>query len=83
MGYEKTRDGSYVCNCFISKRSGEMSEQLFTLTEKSITATLNGYAIVPIEDYARLVELARPQNAKLRPIKFSKEKIDIADKELC
>ncbi len=53
----KTKDGSYVHNCIIKRRLDDVSDCLFEVIpdgSKMITK-LNGYAIVPREEYEHLV----------------------------
>jgi hypothetical protein len=53
--YKKTNDGSYVHNCYIVRRDDDNGQYLFGQTDdKKITAFLNGYAIIPLEEYAQL-----------------------------
>ena len=82
--YEKGKDGSHLCNCYLYSRKNELAQVLFEMNNEtqSISAFLNGYAIVPIEDYADLVEAASVSNAELKPITFSMENINTAYKEL-
>jgi len=80
--YEKGIDGSHIHNCCIMRRDGDLSEHLFRNDGSVITAFLNGYAIIPIDLYARLVEMASPSNAKLRPVIFSMQDIEAANKDL-
>ena len=83
MKYKKCRDGSYVTNCYILRREADSSNYLFYAKEDmSITAHLNGYAIIPMEKYAELVELARLADDKITAIQFSMEAINEADKDL-
>ena len=82
MKYEKGKDGSHLHNCYIERRDGDLSEQLFRNDGGVITAFLNGYAIIPIDRYACLVEMASPGDARLRPVVFSHEDIEAANKDL-
>jgi len=52
--YEKCSDGSYLHNCYISPREEDKEKALFSQGRESITAHLNGYAVIPMEEYARL-----------------------------
>ncbi len=55
MEYKKLNDGSYVCNCYIGRREDESADALFKQNgDESIAAFLNGYAIIPLEEYAAL-----------------------------
>ena len=81
MKYNKGTDGSYLHNCCIIRRNGDPSNVLFH-SNKTISAFLNGYAIIPMEKYARLVEIAMPSDIRLKSVVFSKEQIKEADREL-
>ena len=55
--YQKLEDGSYVVNCFIKPRYkyNKNATALFSRDgDKTIRAHLNGYAIVPVEEYLEL-----------------------------
>jgi len=80
--YQKGVDGSHIHNCYVMRREGDLSRQIFRNDEGIITAFLNGYAIIPIGHYARLVELASPNDARLKPIPYSMQNIKDADKDL-
>jgi hypothetical protein len=57
----KTKDGSYIHNCFIKRRLDDISDALFTIADdgsKMITK-LYGYAIVPKEEYLHLISSAQ------------------------
>ena len=49
----------YVHNCYLVMRDGERSpygeQHMFVQDEKGIKATLNGYAIIPVEQYEELI----------------------------
>lgn len=51
--YKKTKDGSYIHNCVIAPRA-DRKEPLFWQSDETISCRLNGYAIIPIEEYERL-----------------------------
>jgi len=80
--YEKGKDGSYFHNNLLKRRDGEKAPQLFSNNDETISAFLNGYAIIPIEEYARLVEMASPSDARLKPVIFSMKDIKEANKQL-
>lgn len=82
MKYEKGKDGSHLHNCFVSRRNGDLSDQLFNQDDGTVTAFLNGYAVIPIEDYSQLVKMASPQDATLRPVPFSMALIRAANKDI-
>jgi len=49
-------DYSFVYNCHIKKRSDDASLYLFKQLENGhIIAALNGYAIIPLEEYNELI----------------------------
>ena len=56
MEFQKMKDGSYVHNCYIAPRSGEKAFVLFGYEPVGggITAFLNGYAVIPLEEYKKL-----------------------------
>ena len=62
MKYKACKDGSYVCNCFVKRREDSPSEFMFnqTVGAGSITAHLNGYAIIPLEEYYELTDRELP-----------------------
>tara|TARA_R110002074_G_scaffold199659_1_gene367467 strand:+ start:3062 stop:3286 length:225 start_codon:yes stop_codon:yes gene_type:complete len=72
MKYNKCKDGGFVHNCHIIVREYDKSAHIFKqLGNDSLTACLNGYAIIPMEEYA-----------KLTGCDFNVKAIDEADKEL-
>lgn len=56
MEYKKAKDGSYFHNNIVVGRKGDPSEMRFYSKPggESVVAFLNGYAIIPIEEYCRL-----------------------------
>ena len=55
MKYNKCKDGGFVHNCLTVRREGDKSAHMFKqLGDDSLTACLNGYAIIPMEEYAKL-----------------------------
>lgn len=53
--YKKCEDGSYLYNCALVRRDSDPVDLLFHQDgDKSMTARLNGYAIIPLEEYVRL-----------------------------
>lgn len=50
----KNKDGSYLRNCYVSRRKCDQTYTLFTETDESVTTSLNGYAIIPLTEYADL-----------------------------
>ena len=73
MKYKKSENGSFIHNCLIARRKEEPEATLFEQLNKSgdMLASLNGYAIIPLEEYA-----------KLTGIEYDKEAIIQADKDL-
>uniref|UniRef100_A0A6M3LEU0 Uncharacterized protein n=1 Tax=viral metagenome TaxID=1070528 RepID=A0A6M3LEU0_9ZZZZ len=53
MKYEAGKNGSYLHNCVIVRRENDPVEMLFR-NDDNITAFLNGYAIIPLEEYYKL-----------------------------
>jgi len=84
MKYEKQKDGTYLHNCYVWRREDDSTTIFDNVGSRDdvIIARLNGYAIVPIEEYARLVEMASPSDARLKPVIFSMEDIKEADEQL-
>jgi hypothetical protein len=53
--FKKLADGSYVHNCYLEGRDSDPAEFMFKQNaDDSISAFLNGYAIIPIETYEEL-----------------------------
>ena len=50
IAYTKTESGSYLHNCYVKHRAGDLSTTLFSDNNKRTQFCLNGYAIVPLED---------------------------------
>lgn len=48
------KDGSHLHNCVIQIREDSKASWLFDGTGETVTCFLNGYAIIPLEEYARL-----------------------------
>ena len=71
MKYNKCKDGGFVHNCLIVRREGDTSPHMFSQNSERCTPTLNGYAIIPMEDYAKLTGRA-----------FDAKAIADADKDL-
>jgi len=66
MKYEKLKDGGFVHNCHLIPRGDEKADYLFYQDgDKSITAFLNGYAIIPLEDYFKLTSGSDMYNSLL------------------
>ena len=73
--YKKHKDGSYVHNCYIERRIDDMSKYMFYQSnDEYISAFLNGYAIIPLEKYYKLIDKEFPDQ--------DKENIIEADKQL-
>jgi len=62
----ETQDGSYVKNCIIKLRIDEKATALFSSDKDAskIITKLDGYAIVPREEYESLIRL---QEVAVRP----------------
>lgn len=73
--YGKNKDGSYVHNCIINRRENEKAPRLFSknIEDEGIVTQLNGYAIIPIEEYFELTGNIYDEIL---------ENIDLANKEL-
>lgn len=56
MSYNKSANGSYLHNCYVKRRDSDPAPSLFTSDDGTdIFCSLNGYAIIPMEEYAVLV----------------------------
>ena len=71
--FKKCEDGSYIHNCYVERRDGDPVDALFYSDHKTMTARLNGYAIIPIDVYAKLSG---------KPTLISEDAIREADKHL-
>ncbi|MCG7948061.1 MAG: hypothetical protein JAZ07_17085 [Candidatus Thiodiazotropha endolucinida] len=72
--YEKCKDGSYVHNCFVVRREDDKSPTLFYQNgNEHVSAFLNGYAVIPLEEYERLTG---------EPTLIERQSIKKADEEL-
>lgn len=59
----RKRKPSYIKNCYIKpKQHDTLFEQFF---DNSIRVTLDGYAIIPIEEYERLLKEAGYEQWKI------------------
>jgi hypothetical protein len=47
------KNKSYIYNCFVSPKEGE-TELLLQIFEDTAIVRLNGYAIIPMEEYNKL-----------------------------
>ena len=74
MKYDKCKDGSFLHNCLIKSRGNDPAGYCFYLDGNTISVFLNGYAIIPIEDYYAM------KNEKLS--KTAKKNIRAAHKAL-
>ena len=82
MVFEKMKDGSYLHNCHIVFRENDKAKYLFhkDSEDKSLTAFLNGYAIIPLEEYYRLKDERGDKGFDL--IEEALKNIKEADKQL-
>jgi len=76
MKFEKGIDGSYFHNNLVIIRDDERESHLFYSSPKlrTISAFLNGYAIIPLETYYKLVRREIDERTR--------EQIKEADKQL-
>jgi len=81
MKYEKNQDGSYLHNCYVKLRNSD-GVTLFDNTNGSVKASLNGYAVIPIEDYFDLVQGVSCQKLELSELPGNMEKIKEAHSQL-
>jgi len=56
MKYERESDGSYLHNCLLKWRPEQGKEAMFRIDNGSVKAYLNGYAIIPLEEYYELTQ---------------------------
>ena len=55
MKHEKCEDGSYLGNCHLQRRENDPAPYLFNQSgTEYISCCLNGYAIIPLEEYQKL-----------------------------
>jgi len=81
--YKKLEDGSYVHNCIIKPRyrHSKNATALFSRDgDKTIRAHLNGYAIVPVEDYLELTGKDMGNRDRVADIKQAE--IDLGEVEV-
>lgn len=54
--YKKNKDGAYLCNYIIRRRENDPAKWLAKRNKKTgqISVGLNGYAIIPIDEYMKL-----------------------------
>jgi len=58
---------AYLKNCYVQVRHGD--GPLFIVNRNAVTAHLNGYAVIPIEQYDRFILIAEEWAAmKLREL---------------
>jgi len=52
------KDGSHVMNCVVIGRGRNSDGALFRVTSdfSGVKAYLNGYAIIPLEEYSKLID---------------------------
>jgi hypothetical protein len=53
---EKCKDGSFVHRCVIVKKEGDDHGLFHQHADDHISAYLDGYAIIPVEEYEELKE---------------------------
>lgn len=70
--YSKGKDGSYVHNCLVVRREDDKVPTLFHQNgNEHVSAFLNGYAVIPIEEYENLT--GKPTFIESRSIKKADE----------
>jgi len=52
--YKKLKNGSYLHNCYIAKREDDPQELIVHEDGRQVFVSLNGYAIIPLEEYEKL-----------------------------
>lgn len=62
--YTKSIDGSYLHNCYVGRRGDDPSKHIFYSSDKTTTVCLNGYAIIPLEEYHALRGTVMPKSEK-------------------
>jgi len=65
--YEKLEDGSYLHNCLLDIREDDRNRSGIFHQEgdKSMSARLNGYAIIPMEEYCKLKDIPFNNKAEI------------------
>jgi len=68
MKYSKSKDGGFIHNCIVNRRKTDKAKAIFYCDKDKTIAFLNGYAIIPIEEYAELkggkADLTKVNNAE-------------------
>ena len=54
MEYMKATNGSYMHNCLVVRRESDPEMTIVNGSTDNVSVSLNGYAIIPIEDYFKL-----------------------------
>jgi len=83
MKYEKGKNGSYIHNSIIIKREDDPSPSSFSPVG-DVFVRLNGYAVIPIKEYARLIKIESlwTGDPKIKLIEVPTDDIKQADLEL-
>lgn len=64
--YGKHENGSYMHNCYLIPREKDRHRRLVINSDNNgVTVRLNGYAIIPLEEYAKLTDFDVDQKAIL------------------
>lgn len=72
--YEKHENGSYMHNCHVVPRAEDRHRPIVCSSDDDgVTVMLNGYAIIPLEEYAKLAD---------RDIDVDQKAILLADDQL-
>ena len=58
--YGKTTNGSYLHNCFFESRAGDPEKRVLSVESGKEKVALNGYAIIPLEEYYKLLPKDSP-----------------------
>ena len=81
--YKKLEDGSSVHNCIIKSRYYKDSKKAFALFsqdgDKTIRAHLNGYAIVPVEEYLEVTGKDMTYLAKIKQAEIDLGEVEVKE----
>lgn len=72
--FEKGPNGDYVHNCLIKARGGQCGALFRQNQDGTLTTRLNGYAVIPLEEYCELT--GEPQEERLAAIPVAAKELD-------
>ena len=76
--YRKQKNGTYLYNCILRRRKNDPASWLLKINRKKgeMLIALNGYAIIPLEDYMKFKGITDDKIKKIT------DKIENADEEI-